>query len=109
MTINFGGLPVRSTFTLSRDADFYQVVKTSDGTNFPVTTNMQLRWLDEADAVISTWTATVLNETATFREDKTVVVALLDLAPVQGRLFYEDGVGGPELLLAKGNIHDLSP
>lgn len=109
MTINFGGLPIRATFTMSTDADFYQVVRTSDGSDFPVTTVMVLRWLDAVDTVLSSWTATVSGDIATFHEDKAVVAALLALTPVQGRLLYEDGVGGPELLLAKGNIHDLSP
>src|SRR5690606_7377288 len=109
MTVNFGGLPVRATFTLSSDADFFQVVKTSDGAHFPETTVMELRWLDDEDLVVATWTAAVDENLATFYEDKSDVAALLALNPVQGRLFYEDGVGGPELLLAKGTIHDLSP
>ena len=107
--MNFGGLPVRASFTLSNDSDFYQVVKTSDGTVFPETAVMELRWLNGADEVITTWSATFADDTATFREDKDDVADLLAAKPVQGRVFYEDGEGGPELLLAQGVIHDLSP
>src|SRR5690606_21234138 len=66
MTMNFGGLPVRASFTLSNDSDFYQVVKTSDGTVFPETAVMELRWLNGADEVITTWSATFADDTATF-------------------------------------------
>ena len=107
--MNFGGLPVRASFTLSNDADFYQQVKTSDGSDFPATSILELRWLNAADEVIVTWSATVDGPIAVFREDKSDVADLLAAKPVQARLFYEDGAGGPELILAQGNIHDLSP
>jgi hypothetical protein len=109
VTINFGVLPVRSSFTLSSDADFFQVVRTADGSNFPASTTMQLKFLSAADAVLATWTAAVVTDTATFHEDKAVVAALLGLLPVASRLYYVGGVGAPELLLAQGLIHDVSP
>ena len=109
MTINFGVLPARSSFTVTRDADFYQVVRTSDGSNFPATATIKIVWLNAADSVLATWTATLDGSTAIFYTDEAVVAALLALSPVQGRLFYEDGAGGPELLLAKGPIRDESP
>lgn len=109
MTINFGLLPARSSFTLSSDADFYQVVETSDGTNYPVPTVMSLKLYNAADAVVATWSATVSGDTATFLIDKAVVAAALLLFPVSGRVFYHDGTTGPELVLARGNIHDVSP
>lgn len=109
MTINFGRLPARSSFTLASDADFYQEIQTLDGTVYPGTAVMVLRWLNASDAVIATWAATFAGDTATIHKDKVDVAALLTSSPVQGRLFYEDGAGGPELLLAQGPIHDLSP
>lgn len=109
MTINFGALPARASFTLSSDADFYQEVQTTDGTAYPGTAVMQLRWLNGFDVVIGTWSASFAASTATFQVDKAVVAALLAGAPVQGRVFYEDGAGGPELLLAQGVINDVSP
>ena len=109
MTINFGLLPARTSFTLSSDSDFYQAVTTNDGESYPVTATLQLRWLNAADAVVATWSATIVAATATFQTDKALVAALLLLLPVQGRVFYEDGAGGPELLLAQGVIRDISP
>lgn len=109
MTINFGALPARASFTLSSDADFYQEVQTTDGTAYPGTAVMTLRWLNASDAVIGTWLATFNASTATFFVDKAVVATLLAAAPVQGRVFYEDGAGGPELLLAQGVVRDVSP
>lgn len=109
MTINFGALPARASFTLSSDADFYQEVQTTDGSVYLGTAVMQLRWLNASDVVLGTWSATFDESTATFFEDKAVVAALLLLSPVQGRVFYEDGAGGPELLLAQGVIRDVSP
>jgi hypothetical protein len=109
VTINFGSLPVRASFTVSTDADFYQVVRTDDGASYPVTASMQIRWLNAADAVVATWSGTRSGADMIFQQDKTTVVTLMALTPVQGRLFYEDGAGGPELLLAQGQIHDLSP
>jgi hypothetical protein len=109
MTINFGLLPARTSFTLSSDSDFYQAVTTNDGTSYPVTATLQLRWLNAADTVVATWSATIVAATATFFTDKALVAALLLLLPVQGRVFYEDGAGGPELLLAQGVIRDISP
>ena len=109
MTINFGNLPARASFTLSSDADFYQQVRTDDGTSYPGTASMTLAFLDASDVVIATWTATLLADTATFQEVKTDVSTVLEDAPVQGRVYYEDGAGGPELLLAQGPVRDISP
>jgi hypothetical protein len=109
VTINFGSLPARASFTVSRDADFYQVVRTDDGTSYPATAVMEIRWLDATDAVIATWSGTRAGANMIFQEDKTDVAAMLDDSPVTGRVFYEDGAGGPELLLAQGPVHDLSP
>ena len=108
--INFGTLPVGASFTLSSDADFYQEVTTDSGTNYPVGATMVIKWLSSADAVLATWSATLSGATMTFNVDKTVVAALLVLTPVQGRVIYQDvGNGGPELLIAKGSIRDISP
>jgi hypothetical protein len=109
MTINFGALPARASFTMSSDADFYQEVDTDDGTSYPGSAVMTLQLLDAADAEVDSWTATFSGGTATFQEDKTTVATALASTPVQGRLFYEDGAGGPELLLAQGPIRDISP
>jgi hypothetical protein len=109
VTINFGALPVRASFTVSSDADFYQVVTTDDGTSYPATATMEIRWLDASDVVIDTWSGTRSGANMTFQEDKTVVSAMLDDDPVAARVFYDDGAGGPELLLAQGLVHDLSP
>lgn len=109
MTANYGVLPVRSSFTLSSDADFYQVVTTVDGVSYPVLATLSLKFLNAADAVVATWTATIVAANATFQKDKALVAALLLLLPVQGRMFYEDGAGGPELLLAQGPVRDISP
>ena len=109
MTQNYGVLPMRSSFTLSSDADFYQVVTTVDGLNYPVASTLTLKFLNAADAVLVTWPATIVAANATFKKDKTDVAALLLLLPVQGRVFYEDGAGGPELLLAQGQVRDVSP
>lgn len=109
MSINFGVIPVRSVFTLSSDADFYQVCRTSDASNFPVATVLNLKFLSSADAVLATWTATIVTSTATFNKTAATVAALLLLLPVQGRLYYNDGAGGPTLLLAQGDLRDVSP
>ena len=109
MSINFGVTPVRSVFTLSSDADFYQVCRTSDGTNFPVATSLQIKFLSVTDAVLATYTATIVTSTATFKQTAATIAALLLLLPVQGRLYYNDGAGGPALLLAQGDIRDVSP
>lgn len=109
MSINFGVLPVRASFTLSDDADFYQTLTTSDGSSFPASATLTLIFTDEDDDTVATYSATISASTATFQEDKTDVATLLGLVPTQGRLYYDDGDGGPELLLAQGPIHDLSP
>lgn len=110
MTINFGVLPVRCSFTLSSDADFYQGVKTADDSDFPVDTELEIRWLDKDDNVLDTWPATVAGATAQFRESAATVASLLaGDTPVQGRVFYMDGAGGPELLVAQGVVRDISP
>ena len=109
MTINFGNLPARASFTLNSDGDFYQQVDTDDGTSYPGTAVMTLTFLSMTDAVLASWTATFSGDTATLRKDKVDVAALLLLLPVQGRLFYEDGAGGPELLLAHGPVRNISP
>lgn len=109
MTQNYGVLPVRSSFTLNSDGDFYQVVTTEDGLSYPGTATMTLKFLNAADAVIATWTANISGANATFQKDKVDVAALLVLLPVQGRVFYEDGAGGPELLLAQGQVRNVSP
>ena len=109
MTQNYGVLPVRSSFTLTSDADFYQVVTTVDGLSYPGTATMTLKFLNAADAVLVSWAAVIAGANATFKKDKTDVAALLLLLPVQGRVFYEDGAGGPELLLAQGQVRDVSP
>ena len=107
--INFGVLPVRASFTLSSDADFYQTLTTSDNSSFPASATLTLLFTDEDDETVGTWNATISGSTATFQEDKTDVETVLDAEPTQGRLYYDDGDGGPELLLAQGVIHDLSP
>lgn len=108
--IIFGNLPASTAFNLSSDADFYQQVTTNDGTSYPVSSTMILKWLSSTDAILGTWSATRVTTTMTFNEDKTVVAALLLLAPVQGRVFYQDvAANGPELLIAKGTIRDISP
>ena len=104
MPINFGVMPVRCSFSLSSDADFFQTVRTADGSNFVGTAVVSIVWENAAGTVVDTWTATLDDDTATFEEDKADVAALLLLLPVQGRVFYEDGAGGPELLMAKGPI-----
>ena len=109
MTTNYGVLPVRSSFTLASDASFYQVVTTADGLDYPGTATMSLKFLNEVDAVVATWTATIAGANATFSKTKTEVAALLLLLPVQGRVFYVSSVGGPELLLAQGTIRNISP
>jgi hypothetical protein len=109
LTINFGALPARASFTMSSDADFYQQVDTDDGTSYPGTAVMTLVLLDAADAEVDSWSASFSGDTATFQEDKVTVAAALDDSPVQGRVYYEDGAGGPELLLAQGPIRDISP
>ena len=110
MAVEFGNLPARAAFTLSSDADFYQVVRTSDGTSYPTGSTMVIKLLDAVDAVLTTWSATLLADAATFNVDKLVVAALLLQSPVQGRVFYQDVLNsGPELLIAQGNIRDISP
>src|SRR5690606_824541 len=109
VTINFGVLPVRCSFTLSRDADFYQTVTTSDGENFPNDTTMSIKFYDDEDTVLATWTASITGNMATFHEDKEDVAEVLDDEPVQGRLHYQGGLTAPELVLAQGAIHDVSP
>lgn len=106
---NYGVVPIRASFTLNSDGDFYQVVRTTDGTSWPGTATLTLRWLNAADAVLASWVATLAGADATLRADKTAVAALLLLSPVQGRVLYEDGAGGPELLLAQGSIRNVSP
>lgn len=109
MTINFGRRPVRASFTLTSDADFYQEIITSDGTSYPGTASMTLKFLDASDSILATWTATFVTSTATIRAAKASVSTLLGLNPVQGRVFYLDGGGGPELLIAQGIVNNVSP
>lgn len=109
MALNFGVLPVRTSFTLSSDADFYQLLRTSDGSDFPATASVSIKWLDKTKAAVGTWTATISGTSALFREDAADVAVVLALAPIKGRVFYEDGAGGPELLLAEGDVRDISP
>jgi hypothetical protein len=108
VTINFGLIPVRASFTMSSDADFYQVVSTSDDSNFPVGCTMVIKILDSEDVVLDTWSATISGSTATFEEVKADVATVLDGDPVAARVYYQES-GGPELLLAQGLIHDVSP
>ena len=109
MTINFGVVPERVSFTLSSDADFFQACRTADGSDFPVAAVLEIRWVNRAGTVLDTWAATITDDTAQFNEDKALVAALLDDDPVQGRLFYQDGGSGPELLVAEGTVRDISP
>lgn len=108
MTINMGVKPARMSFTLTDDGDFYSVLRTRDGSNFPVTAVLQIRIYNAADSLLTTWTATVSGANATFNVDKAAVATLLALSPVQGRLFYHDGASGPEIILAKGPVNDES-
>ena len=108
MTINFGVKPARASWTLTDDADFYSTVQTRDLSNFPATAVISVVFVDAAGGVLATYTATGVGATATFNVDKAVIAALLLTEPAQGRLFYQDGVGGPELLMAKGPINDES-
>jgi hypothetical protein len=85
------------------------VVRTDDGLSFPGTATLTLKFLNDVDAVLVSWSAAIAGATATFQKDKTDVAALLLLTPVQGRVFYEDGTGGPELLLAQGAVRNVSP
>lgn len=109
MTINFGTLPVRGTLTLSSDTDFYQQVTTDDSANYPATASMTIKVYSAAGLVLDTWLATIATNLATFNEDKVDVALVLAASPDHGRVFYQDGAGGPELLLARCDIHDVSP
>jgi hypothetical protein len=109
VTINFGRRPVRASFTLTSDADFFQEIITSDGTSYPGTASMTLKFLNAANTVLTSWTATFVTSTATIRQPKATVAALLLQLPVQGRVFYLDGGGGPELLIAQGVVSNVSP
>lgn len=108
--IVFGYLPASTAFNLSSDGDFYQAVATASGASYPVGATMVLKWLNASATIIGTWSATIVTSLATFNEDKTVVAALLALTPIQGRVFYQDvTASGPELLIAKGSVRDISP
>lgn len=109
MSLNFGVIPVRTTFTLSSDARFYQIARTSDGSNFPGSATLSIVWLNAADAVIGTWASTIATNTATWSQTKATVASLLLLLPKQGRVFYSDGASITDLLLAQGDILDKSP
>ena len=109
MSINFGVVPVRCTFTLGSDQRFYQVARTSDGTNFPVSATLAIIWVSVAGAVIGTWSATIATNTATWSVAKATVATLLLLNPESGRVFYSDGATITDLLLAEGDILDKSP
>lgn len=109
MSINFGVIPVRCTFTLGSDQRFYQVARTSDSSNFPVSATLVIQWVDATAAVLATWSSTISTSTATWSVAKATVAALLALSPESGRVFYGDGASITDLLLAEGDIVDKSP
>ena len=108
MTLEFGTVPKRASFTLSSDADFYTQVATSDASNLPGTAVFTIKFYNSADAVVGSYVATVATDTATWQVDKADVATLLAATPTQGRIYYEDGAGGPELLLVQGVVNDVS-
>ncbi len=108
MTINFGLIPARASFTMSSDADFYQVVTTQDGSNFSVGSTVTIKIYDEEDTLLDTWNATVSGANATFEEVKADVATVLDGSPTYARVYFQE-TDGPELLVAQGLIHDISP
>lgn len=109
MTINFGVNPAQTSFTLSSDADFFQTLRTADSSAFVGTAVITLKFFDAVDTVLTTWTASIVGAVATFETDKADVATLLSAKPKEGRVYYEDGAGGPELLVAKGGVRDISP
>lgn len=91
--ITLGTDPERMTVHLSRDSDFDAVLESYTGstpTDYPAGTAVTLEV--DTSAGVTTWTATVAGNTATFNVDEAAVNTLLDTAgPKEARLFYENG------------------
>lgn len=95
MTAALGFVPYPAVFNLLKtDADFIQTIRTADGSDWPVGTNVVIRLFTADGAYTTDWPSSIVDDTINWEIDKAVVAAVHAATTgksLLGHVIYNDG------------------